>query len=76
MAKTTQCMKMNVLGVSYVCTFTLGRKRNPYQLYRTWWDYGNKRKKVAEYQNFESVLYFLLQQQHPEFTRDYFPACN
>lgn len=73
MAKTAQCLKMNVQGVAYVCTFTPGRS-NAYQLYCTWWDQGNHRRKVEEYANFESVLYFLLEQQHREFKMDYFPA--
>lgn len=73
MAKTTQCLKLNVQGVSYVCTFCPGR-RNAYHLYRTWWDQGTHRKKVEEYANFESVLYYLLEQQHREFKMDYFPA--
>lgn len=73
MAKTTQCMKINVQGISYVCTFCPGR-RNAYQLYRIWWDQGTHKKKVAEYANYESVLYFLLEQNHREFKLDYFPV--
>ena len=75
MPKTTQCMKLNVQGVSYVCTFTPGR-RNAYQLYRTWWDDGMHRRKVEEYANFESVLYYLIGWGHREFKLDYFPAAD
>jgi hypothetical protein len=71
MAKTIQCMKVNVLGAAYVCTFTPGRC-NPYQLYRTWYDMGNHRKRIAEYANFESVLLHMVQMNIPEFKRDYF----
>lgn len=73
MAKTTQVMKMNVLGVAYVCTFTPGR-HNAYRLYRTWWDQGTHRKLVVEYASYEGILYYLLEQKHREFKMDYFPA--
>ena len=72
MAKTIQCMKLNVLGASYVCTFTPGRS-NAYQLYRTWWDHGTHRKKVVEHANFDSVLLYLVGLNLPEFRRDWFP---
>ena len=71
MAKTIQCMKINVMGAAYVCTFTPSR-RNPYQLYQTWYDMGQHRKRIAEYANFESVLYHLMELRLPEFKRDYF----
>lgn len=71
MAKTTQCLKMNVCGTAFCCTFTPS-KRNPYRLYRTWYDMGKHRKLVAEYANFESVLYHLLQMNVPEFRKDVF----
>ena len=71
MAKTTQCLKMNVLGAAFCCTFTPS-KRNPYRLYRTWYNMGNHRKLIAEYANFESVLYHLLQLNQPEFRKDVF----
>ena len=64
---------MNVLGAAYCVTFTPGR-RNSYRFYRTWWDGGTHRKKVEEYANFESVLFYLLEQNHREFKMDYFPA--
>ena len=75
MPKTTQCLKMNIHGVAYVCTFCPGR-RNAYHLYRTWWDGGTHRRKVEEYANFESVLYYLLEQNHREFKLDYVPAAD
>ena len=71
MGKTMQVLKVDVLGVSYVCTFTPGRT-NAYQLYRTWWDQGQHRRRVAEYCSFEGVLHHLLQQQHHEFQQDTF----
>ena len=55
----------------FCCTFTPSN-RNPYRLYRTWYDMGNHRKMIAEYANFESVLYHLLQMQLPEFRKDVF----
>lgn len=73
--KTAQCMKINVQGAAFVCTFTPGRKNhNAYQLYRTWWDGGQHRQRIAEYANFESVLYHLLEMRLPEFKMDYFPG--
>ena len=70
MAKTTQCMKINVIGASYVCTFTPSR-RNPFRLYKTWWDGGTHKELIAEYVNFESVLYHLVQLRLPEFKKDW-----
>ena len=71
MANTTQCMKLNVLGAAYVCTFTPTRS-NPFQLYRTWYSHGTHKKRVAEYANFESVLCYLAELRLPEFTKDCF----
>lgn len=73
MAKTKQVLKMNVLGAAFCVTFTPGR-RNAYRFYRTWWDGGNHKKLIAEYANFESILYHLLEMGCPEFKRDYFPV--
>lgn len=72
MAKTTQCMKINVLGAAYVCTFTPSRG-NPFRLYQTWYDHGMHRKLIAEYVNFGSVLCHMntLANTVPEFRRDY-----
>lgn len=78
--KTVQCMKINVQGAAYVCTFTPGRKNhNAYQLYKTWWEPGQygmhqHRQRIAEYANFESVMYHLLEMRIPEFKLDYFPG--
>ena len=69
--KTTQVMKLNMGGEAFVCTFTPGRS-NPYRLYRTWYDNGNHRKMVAQYANFESVLFRLAYLGLPEFKRDTF----
>ena len=71
MTKTTQVMKLNVLGVAYVCTFTPSRT-NPFRLYKTWYEHGTHRKQIAEYANFEGVLYHLLELRIPEFHKDWF----
>ena len=71
MAQTTQCMKINVLGAHYVCTFTPS-KTNPFVLYEMRWDHGWHRKKIVEYCNFEGVLYHLLQLNVREFHKDWF----
>ena len=71
MAKTTQCMKLNVMGAAYVCTFTPSRS-NAFQLYQTWYDRGEHRKKIAEYANFQSVLWHLNYLNVPEFRMDSF----
>ena len=70
MAKTAQCMKINVLGAAYICTFIPSRT-NPFRLYKTWWDEGNRKKLIAEYVNFEGVLYHLIQLGVPEFRKDW-----
>lgn len=69
--KTTQVMKLNVCGAAFVCTFT-PKRRNAYRLYRTWYDNGNHRKMVAQYANFESVLFWLAYLGLTEFKRDTF----
>lgn len=76
MAKTRQVMKLNVLGADFRCTFTPERT-NPFRLYgvsRIPSPYGWKesRKMIAEYANFESVLYHLLEMKCPEFKVDCF----
>ncbi len=73
MAKTTQVLKMNVFGVSFVCTFTPS-KINPFRLYRVWWDGGQHKKTVGEWANFQSVLCYLSNLCPDEFFRDSFKA--
>lgn len=45
-------------GKSFFCVYTKGDK-NPYRLYRKWWNNGWHRKQVARYANFASVLFWL-----------------
>jgi hypothetical protein len=76
MAKTTQVMKIDVCGAHFVCTFTPSR-RNPYQLYRKTWEQGKygmgwHQRRIAEYANFESVMWHLSDLRLPEFRRDWF----
>ena len=73
MAKTTQVLKMNVLGWAFVCTLTPGRV-NPFRLYRTWWDNGQHKKMVGEWANFQSVLCYLANLCLNEFFCDRFSA--
>lgn len=54
--KTRKCMEINVEGICIVCIFDLRTGRNPYKLYLKWYDGKTHRKKVAEYENFMSVL--------------------
>lgn len=66
---TTQCMKLNVAGASFVCTFDPSRN-NPFRLYHTWYAEGKHRKLLAEYCNFESVLHHLQIMDVPQFKID------
>lgn len=65
MAKTMQVMNICDSGRHYVCVKHLDTTRNPYKLYRKWYDMGWHQKKVVEYQDFESILWHLLQEYHP-----------
>ncbi len=61
MAKTHQVMDMCDRGIRYVCIYDSTAKRNPYKLYRKWYDMGWHRKKETEYDDFQSVLWHILQ---------------
>lgn len=65
MAKTWQVLNINDHGKCYVCIYDSRTDRNPYKLYKKWYDKGWHRKKEVEYQDFESVLWHLLQSYHP-----------
>lgn len=58
MAKTRQILSLCECGKHYVCIFD-GSKVNPYRVYYKWYDRGEHRRKVAEYADFPSVLYYL-----------------
>lgn len=66
MAKTMQVLNICDRGKQFVCVKHLDTNRNPYKLYRKWYDMGWHQRKVVEYQDFESVLWHLLQNEyHP-----------
>ena len=63
MAKTQTVMTVSpdYDGYYYVVIRDSTAKANPYKVYRRWYDCGWHRKKMVEYANFESVLFYLLQ---------------
>ena len=66
MAKTYQVMNISDHGKHFACIYDSSARCNPYKLYRKWYDQGWHRKKVVEYDDFESVLWHLLQEEyHP-----------
>ena len=54
--KTRKVLDICVEGVWLECILHLDTNRNPYKLYISRWDNGKHRKKLAEYQNFVSVI--------------------
>lgn len=58
MAKTMKCMDICVEGKRFVCTFT-PTDRNPYRLYKQWYDRGWHKKLLEKYANFFSVIEWL-----------------
>jgi hypothetical protein len=58
-------MEMQFNGKWYVCIEDSTAKYNQYKLYHRWYDMGWHRKKIAEYANFDSVLFYLLQSKYP-----------
>ena len=54
--KTYKVLDICVEGVWLECIFHTDCKRNPYKLYRRWFDGGAHRKKLEEYGNFVSVV--------------------
>lgn len=59
--KTRKIMEMNDMNNHYICILDTTAKRNPYKIYRKWYDDGWHRKKVNEYGDFQSVLWYILQ---------------
>ena len=65
MATTLKVMSLlNYNGKRYECIYNYG-KTNPFKLYVKWYENGWHRKKVAEYANIDSILFYLLQQKYP-----------
>jgi len=60
MAKTRKVMEMDFNNTIYVCVHN-STSRNPYKLYEKWFDRGWHRRKITEYADFDSVLFYLLQ---------------
>ena len=54
--KTRKVLDISVEGVWLECILHLDTNKNPYKLYRCWYDCGKHRKKLSEYQNFVSVI--------------------
>ena len=54
--KTMKVLDICVEGVWLECIMDRRTDRNPYKLYHCWWKDGKHRKKLAEYQNFVSVI--------------------
>ena len=48
-------MDVSAGGYGIVCIHDEEAKRNPYKLYRVWYDRGKHQKKITEYDNFASV---------------------
>ena len=64
--KTMQVLNICDRGKHYVCIRRLDTNLNPYKLYIKWFDTGWHKKKIVEYQDFESILWHLLQHEyHP-----------
>lgn len=59
--KTRKIMEMNDRNNHYICILDTTAKHNPYKIYRKWYDDGWHRKKVNEYGDFQSVLWYILQ---------------
>lgn len=49
-----------ILDINYngfkVTAYVTDDKRNPFRLYRVWWDGGEHRKQIAKYGDFYSVI--------------------
>lgn len=63
--KTRKVMDMQFNGNWYVCIEDKTAKSNPYKLYLRWYDMGWHQKKITEYADFDSVLFYLLQSKYP-----------
>ena len=63
----TQVLKMTYGGI-WTVVFDDEKKINPYTIYRTTYENGNKhRNKIEEYGNFHSCLCFMKDKVHPCF---------
>ena len=63
--KTMKVLDICVERVHLVCIMHIHAKRNPYKLYWVWKEAGyHKRRKLAEYQNFVSVIEYIRQYCH------------
>ena len=58
-SKTRKVLDVNVEGINFICIFDAHAKRNPYRLYRRWYDNGWHREKMEYYGNFVSVICWL-----------------
>lgn len=56
--KTRKVLDINAEGKRFVCILHMGTT-NPYKLYQMWYDRGWKRKQIAKYANFISILNWL-----------------
>lgn len=63
--KTRKVMEMDYNDKWYVCIEDSTANTNPYKLYEKWYDGGWHRKKVIEFGNFDSILFYLLQIKYP-----------
>lgn len=76
MAKTQKIMEITIVRTRYLVIKDNESKYNPYKVYRkSWYDGSWHRKKVTEYADIESVLWFLQKACHMpdgilEFDRD------
>ena len=59
--KTRKVVEMNDFGFRIVVIMDTTAKRNPYKIYQKWYDHGWHRKKLNEYADFQSVLWYILQ---------------
>lgn len=56
--KKHKVLDINACGVSLKGYYEEG-KRNPWRLYKIWWDQGEHRKLLVEYANFISVSMYI-----------------
>lgn len=68
--KTRKVMELQFNGDWYICVLDMTGQRNPYNLYRKWYDMGWHRKKIVEYGDMDSVLFHLLQMKYPKVAWD------
>lgn len=56
MAKTSKVMEVTIKETRYLVIKDNTAVRNPYKVFRKWYDTGWHRSKVTEYEDLESVL--------------------